>query len=56
MKIEVDYIIRNNIKGLYGFISSIFLVVSFYNFFALFPFIFSFTSHLLVTLPFSYSI
>ena len=42
------------VKGIYIFISSIFITIGLYNFLALFPHIFSVTSHMLVTLPFSY--
>ena len=54
LKKEVDYVLKNPVKGVYVFISSIFLTISFYNFLALFPYLFSVTSHMLVTLPFSY--
>lgn len=50
---EVNYVIKP-VKGVYIFIGSIFSVICLFNFLALFPFIFSLTSHLLVTLPFSY--
>nr|YP_009306842.1 ATP synthase F0 subunit 6 [Histiostoma blomquisti]AOR08474.1 ATP synthase F0 subunit 6 [Histiostoma blomquisti] len=56
VKTEVDYVLASPMKGIYSVFGSIFLVVSLYNFLALFPFIFSVTSHLLVTLPFSYSL
>nr|YP_009504245.1 ATP synthase F0 subunit 6 [Histiostoma feroniarum]AWX53521.1 ATP synthase subunit 6 [Histiostoma feroniarum] len=56
LKLEVDYIFYSSMKGLYSLMGSIFLTITFYNFFALFPFIFSVTSHLLITLPFSYSL
>ena len=52
---EVNYGVKNPVKGVYKFIISIFLCIALYNFFALFPHIFSVTSHLLVTFPFSYS-
>lgn len=55
IKKEIDYVLNNPVKGCYIFIGSIFLSISFYNFLALFPHIFSTTSHLVVTLPFSYS-
>ena len=55
IKKEIDYVLNNPVKGCYIFIGSIFLSISFYNFLALFPHIFSITSHLVVTLPFSYS-
>ena len=52
---EVNYSLSNQVKGVYKFLGSIFLLVSLYNFLALFPHVFSVTSHMLVTLPFSYS-
>ena len=52
-KKEVDYVL-SPVKGVYLFVSSIFFTVFLYNFLALFPHIFSVTSHILVTLPFSY--
>ena len=48
---EMDYVLSDGFKGFYLFIGSIFITISLYNFLALFPFLFSFTSHLLVTLP-----
>lgn len=47
--------LKHPVKGSYIFIGSIFLLIRIYNFLAIFPFIFSVTSHILVTLPFSYS-
>lgn len=55
VKKEIDYVLKNPVKGCYVFIGSIFVTVGLYNFLALFPHIFSVTSHMLVTLPFSYS-
>lgn len=55
VKKEMDYFLKYPVKGCYIFIGSIFLLISMYNFLAMFPFIFSVTSHMLVTLPFSYS-
>ena len=55
-KSEVDHVISNPKKGCYIFIISIFISLSLYNFIAMFPHIFSFTSHLIVTLPISYSL
>jgi len=55
VSIEINYVLKNPVKGAYGFLRSIFLLVAFYNFLALFPHLFSVTSHLLVTLPLSYS-
>nr|YP_009192670.1 ATP synthase F0 subunit 6 [Tyrophagus longior]ALP46617.1 ATP synthase F0 subunit 6 [Tyrophagus longior] len=55
VKKEIDYVLKHPVKGCYIFIGSIFLTISLYNFLAMFPFIFSVTSHMLVTLPFSYS-
>jgi len=54
IKKEVDYVLSRPVKGIYIFISSIFITIGLYNFLALFPHIFSVTSHMLVTLPFSY--
>lgn len=55
VKGEIDYVLKHPVKGCYVFIGSIFITVGLYNFLALFPHIFSVTSHILVTLPFSYS-
>lgn len=51
----MDYVLKHPVKGSYIFIGSIFLLIRVYNFLAIFPFVFSVTSHILVTLPFSYS-
>lgn len=55
VKKEMDYVLKHPVKGSYIFIGSIFLLIRLYNFLAIFPFVFSVTSHILVTLPFSYS-
>ena len=55
IKKEIDFVIKNPVKGLYRFIGAIFSTIVLYNFLALFPFIFSVTSHLLVTFPLSYT-
>nr|YP_009050193.1 ATP synthase F0 subunit 6 [Sancassania berlesei]AGZ63931.1 ATP synthase F0 subunit 6 [Sancassania berlesei] len=55
VKKEMDYVLKHPVKGCYVFIGSIFITVGLYNFLALFPHVFSVTSHMLVTLPFSYS-
>lgn len=55
VKEQIDYVLKNYVKGSYLFICSIFLILGLYNFLALFPHLFSVTSHILVTLPFSYS-
>nr|YP_002650709.1 ATP synthase F0 subunit 6 [Dermatophagoides pteronyssinus]ACF54662.1 ATP synthase F0 subunit 6 [Dermatophagoides pteronyssinus] len=54
-KKEVDYSVSKVAKGVYKMILSIFICIMLYNFFAIFPHIFSITSHLLVTFPLSYS-
>lgn len=56
VKLEIDYVIKKNVLGNYSFIGSVFLLVSMLNFTALFPFLFSSTSHMLVTLPLAYSL
>lgn len=56
VKRELDYVISVSVSGNYLFITSIFLFVCFLNFVALFPFLFSITSHILVTLPLAYSL
>ena len=56
LKNEVDYVIYTANKGLYILLSSIFLFVVSFNFLALFPFFFSLTSHLSVTLPLAYGL
>lgn len=55
VKGEIDYVLKNPVKGCYRFIGFIFLTVAVYNFIALFPHLFSVTSHMLVTLPLSYT-
>lgn len=55
LKREVNCVLKNPVKGSYSFVGSIFVTIALYNFLALFPHIFSVTSHILVTLPFSYS-
>lgn len=56
VKKEMDYLLSFVIKGGYSFFRMIFFFISFFNLIAIFPFIFSVTSHLLLTLPLSYSI
>lgn len=51
---EVDYALGRVISGIYGFICTLFFIILFYNFLALFPHVFSLTSHILITLPFSF--
>lgn len=53
---EINYSIKQPKKGITKIISMIFLMISLLNFNALFPFLFSLTSHLIFTLPVSYSI
>lgn len=53
-KKEVDYRVYKVSKGVYKIILRIFICVSLYNFFAIFPHVFSVTSHLLVTFSLSY--
>ena len=55
IKKEIEYVLKYPMKGCYIFIGSIFLSIRIYNFLAMFPFVFSVTSHMLVTLPYSYS-
>jgi len=55
VKGEIEYVLKSPIKGCYSFIGSVFLFISLLNFIALFPFLFSVTSHLLVTLPLAYT-
>jgi len=55
LKKEISYVLHFSFKGCYIFIGSIFLIIRVYNFLALFPYLFSLTSHLLVTFPLSYS-
>nr|YP_010503021.1 ATP synthase F0 subunit 6 [Thyreophagus entomophagus]UXD78883.1 ATP synthase F0 subunit 6 [Thyreophagus entomophagus] len=55
VKKEIDYVMNVSVKGVYSLIGTIFLVVGLYNFLALFPFIFSVTSHMLTTFPLSYT-
>lgn len=52
---EVDCSLPYTVKGSYLMISSIFLIICLFNFLALFPYVFSVTSHILVTLPYSFS-
>lgn len=52
--VEINYVITKPIKGVYSFILRVFFLLFVYNFFAIFPHIFSVTSHLLVSLPLAY--
>lgn len=52
---EVGYVIHSPRKGVYLFLTSIFLCILVLNFLAIFPYIFSLTSHLFTTLPFSFT-
>ncbi|KPL93354.1 ATP synthase F0 subunit 6 (mitochondrion) [Sarcoptes scabiei] len=52
---EINYSMKQPKKGMTKIISMIFLMISLLNFNALFPFLFSLTSHLMFTLPVSYS-
>lgn len=52
---EVGYVLSSPKKGVYSFIGSIFILLSFYNIMAIFPHLFSLTSHLSVTAPLSFS-
>lgn len=56
VKGEVGYVLHNPVKGCFSFIGGIFIFIVVNNFLALFPFIFSMTSHMMVTLPVSYSL
>jgi len=56
VKGEIDYVLKNPMKGCYSFLGSVFVLISLFNFLALFPFVFSVTSHFLVTLPLAYSL
>lgn len=53
---EVGYVILNPAKGFLLFFGSIILFLSCLNLISMFPQVFSVTSHLLVTLPFSFSL
>lgn len=55
IKKEINFVIKAPIKGSYLYVGSIFFTICLYNFLALFPHIFSATSHLLITFPFSFS-
>lgn len=55
IKKEIDYVLSRPKVGLYSFIGSVFIIIALCNFLALFPHIFSISSHLLFTLPLSYS-
>jgi len=53
---EIRFRINKVIKGFNSFLISLFTLVLFYNFLALFPHLFSSTSHLLVTIPLAYCV
>lgn len=55
-KIEVGYVTPQPKKGVYRIIIIIFLRLALYNFLALFPFIYSITSHASTNLPIAYSL
>ena len=52
---EISYSVPFFVKGLFSFISSIFILIFLYNFLALFPFLFCVTSHICITIPLAYS-
>lgn len=52
-KTEMGYLISSPVKGTHSLIPTLFVTLGLYNFIALFPYWFSVTSHILVTLPFS---
>jgi len=52
---EISFNLPKLTKGFNSFLISLFFLVLFYNFLALFPHLFSSTSHLLVTLPLAYT-
>lgn len=52
---EIEYSMGFLNKGVAKIIGSVFMVVCFFNLFALFPFIFSLTSHITITFPLSFS-
>jgi len=56
LKKEMDCVLSFPVKGCYLLIGSVFIFIGLYNFLALFPHVFSITSHMLVTLPFSYTL
>jgi len=53
---EISFNLPTLKKGLNSFLISLLTLILFYNFLALFPHLFSTTSHLLVTLPLAYTI
>lgn len=53
---EVKYVINNPKKGIFNIMTSMFIGLSLYNFIALFPFIYSTTSHASTNLPIAFSI
>lgn len=55
IKKEIDYVVSQPSKGIYNFFVRVFFILLYYNFLSIFPYIFPVTSHLVVTLPFSFS-
>jgi len=53
---EISFRLSKTIKGFNHFLISLFTLILIYNFLALFPHIFSSSSHLLVTLPLAYTL
>nr|QFG71631.1 ATP synthase subunit 6 [Histiostomatidae sp. XFX] len=53
---EISYSLGAISKGVVKTMGSVFLMLCFFNFFALFPFVFSLTSHMSVTFPLSFSL
>lgn len=53
-KQEINYVIKKNFKGIYLIIVRVLLTIFLINFLALFPHIYSTTSHLRVNFPLSY--
>lgn len=56
LKTEVDYVVSSPSPGVYKFVSVIFVTFCLYNFLALFPHVFSMTSHFLRTFPLSFGL
>lgn len=53
---EISYSLGSAVKGVVKTISSVFVMVCFFNFLALFPFVFSLTSHVRITFPLRFSL
>lgn len=56
LKKEIEYVIKDRIKGTFNLIRALFIILLIINLTALIPYIFSATSHIVVNAPIAYSL